>query len=170
MKYRVTANMFRTVFAEVMLNIPLSSHTQIVQLISMAQGNMGFHHYEQTSATRMARFISDDMHKKLIVHLKTEEPSPCAIIVDGSTDPQQNHYLIVYIQALEGLTPVVYFYRLLGVGNDETAAGLLTILQNSFEEDGLTAAIKQNLVSFAADGAAVMMGKKMDWEKNYPIL
>jgi hypothetical protein len=125
----------------------------------MADGKMGFHHYSRTSATLMAELISADMHAKLIQFIKSDGFGPCSIIVDGSTDPRQNHYLIVYLQSLEQLRPIVYFYGLLEIGLDETADGFLNILKKAFEKDGITESMKRTLIAFASDGASVMLGK-----------
>jgi hypothetical protein len=53
----VTSRMFRTVFMEIKRNIPFSSHQEMVALQEKNGVNMGFHHYEATSAARMSLFI-----------------------------------------------------------------------------------------------------------------
>jgi len=84
---------------------------------------MGYNHFDRKSASRMATFISDEMHKTLIQHIVAKH-SPVSIILDTSTDVGQNHYLIVYFQALENGFPVVYFYKLIKLDADETSAAL----------------------------------------------
>ena len=160
--YTVTANMMRTVFVETMLNYPISSLNSLVDLMKINGASMGYHHYERTSANRMLRLISNVMHDNFISFLRInyegiDNPS-LAITLDGSTDPRQNHCLIVYLQAIEENRPVMFFYRLLAIGTDETAEGLLNVLKAAFEEDGITNIIKKNLISYVSDGAAVMMG------------
>ena len=156
--FRVTALMFRLVFAEVMLNIPLASHPKLVDLMQQNGADMGYHHYDRRSTQRIVDFISNSMHRELLKTLNENSPD-VSIILDGSTDPRQNHYLIVFLQAVEEYKPVVYFYRLIPLSMDETAEGLLKTLQESFEEDRLTKYMKEHLIGYAADGAAVMMGK-----------
>ena len=156
--FRVTALMFRLVFAEVTLNIPLASHPKLVDLMQQNGADMGYHHYDRRSTQRIVDFISNSMHRELLKTLNENSPD-VSIILDGSTDPRQNHYLIVFLQAVEEYKPVVYFYRLIPLSMDETAEGLLKTLQESFEEDRLTKFMKEHLIGYAADGAAVMMGK-----------
>ena len=156
-KFEVTAKMFRVVFTEVMLNIPLSNHKEIVNLMDICGAEMGYHHYEETSANRMKGVISNSMHQKMIKFLESTS-TPISIILDGSTDKGLNHYLVVLIQAIEDHKPIVYFYRLILIG-DETAAGLLESLIHAFEEDGITEVMKARLFSFASDGANVMSGR-----------
>ncbi len=156
-----TASMMRTVYAEVLLNIPFASHQTIVQLMERNEVKKSHHHYERTSALRMATFIGDYMHSRLIESLNTRRGyEPLAIIVDGSTDPNQNHYLIVYFQVLDNNFPLIYFYRLIPLTDDETANGLLDKLKEAWEEDGLTAFMKHNIIGFASDGAPVMVGPR----------
>ena len=75
-----------------------------------------------------------------------------------STDTRQKHYLVVLFQAIENNTPKVYFYRLLPIGEDETAVGLLNVMKEAFQQDGIENKIKAILVGFTADGASVMLG------------
>ena len=157
--YRVTANMFRIVYTETKLNIPLLHHKSIIELIQACGGSVGRHHYERTSAIRISKFISSNMHEMFTKHIKAST-TPWSLIVDGSTDTNQNHYLVVLMQGIEDNFPKVYFYRLLKIGDDETAKGLLNLLLDAFNEDGIYEAMRLNLIGYASDGAAVMMGKK----------
>ena len=91
-KYRVTAIMFRIVYAEVKLNIPLMHHRDIVQLIHSSGGSVGYHHFERTSALKMATLISETFHQQLIDYI-LQSDSPWSIICDAATDPRQNHYI-----------------------------------------------------------------------------
>jgi len=122
---------------------------------------MGYHHYERRSATRMMIFISDEMHKTFI-RAVCEKSLPISIIIDAATDASQNHYLIILFQHLENEIPVIYFYTLVKLTADESAAGLFRSIQEQFDVDGLAFknAIKRDLVGFASDGAAVMMGSQ----------
>ena len=80
-----TINIIRTVYEEVKLNIPLESHSELVVLQKMNGANMGVHHYERTSATRIVETISSKMHSKLLSHIKKEN-YPLSILLDTSTD------------------------------------------------------------------------------------
>ena len=69
-KYEITRIMFRLIYAEVKLNIPLYHHTDLVKLFKMANVNMGFHHYERRSAQRIVDHISFEMRTDLIKGIK----------------------------------------------------------------------------------------------------
>ena len=157
-KYEITAHMFRIVYTEVKMNIPLMGHRDIVQLIHLSGGSIGYNHYERTSALRMAELISETFHQQLTDYI-LQSDSPWSIICDGASDPRQNHYLTVLLQGIEHNLPKVYFYRLILIGSDETAEGLMQLLINAFEDDGIKDKMKQNLIGFTSDGANVMMGK-----------
>lgn len=152
--------MFRTVYIEVKRNIPFSTHPDIVLLQEMNGISMGCHHYDRKSATLMMELMSSTMHETFIKHLVSKN-LPLSIILDGSTDSSENHFLIVYFQAMEENVPIVYFYKLIEISVDETAAGYFKSLADSFieEERDLYNHLRHNLIGFASDGAAVMMGK-----------
>ena len=103
--------------------------------------------------------ISDQMHLELMKFLKADT-SPLAIVVDGATDPSQNHYLCIYIQTLHQNKPKVFFYSVPQLGSQETADGLKEAMETVFEKDGITQIIKDRLVAFVADGASVNLGRK----------
>ena len=157
--YGVTSNMFKLVYTEVMLNYPLFNHRPLVDTFESMGAYLGVKHYERTSAQRIADFISSQMHKKLLDHVKTTN-SPWAIITDGSTDASANHYLVVLLVGLEEDLPKVYLYRLLKLGVAEDAQALTDTLTNAFEQDGIDQQMKKHLVSFTSDGASVMLGRK----------
>lgn len=60
--YTITAKMMRTVYAEVMCNLGLANHEKIVTLQELNGIDLGYHHYERTSARRMIETISHVMH------------------------------------------------------------------------------------------------------------
>ncbi|MCP4485840.1 MAG: hypothetical protein GY820_00715 [Gammaproteobacteria bacterium] len=89
-----TERMIRTIYTEVQTNIPFDSHRFIVSLQKLNGIDMGVHHYERRSATRMVEAISRTMHTTLIEHI-TSTNDPLSLIVDCSTDASQKNYLIV---------------------------------------------------------------------------
>ena len=77
-------------------------------------------HYERTFSQRIADFISLQMYKKFLDHVKTTN-SPWAVITDGSTDVSANHYYVVLLVGMEEDLPKVYPYGLLKLGVAEDA-------------------------------------------------
>ncbi|MGI9555572.1 MAG: hypothetical protein ACR2M9_01810 [Cyanophyceae cyanobacterium] len=57
----VTSRMVRSVYVETLNNVPLDTHAQIVQLQQLNGIDMGVHHYERTSATRMMDCIASEI-------------------------------------------------------------------------------------------------------------
>lgn len=90
---KVTVAMFRTVFVEIKKNIPFDSHSSLVSLQKTHGVNMGVHHYEKCGAISIMESMSSQMHKQLINHMLSKN-SPFSIIIDGSTDSQENKFLI----------------------------------------------------------------------------
>lgn len=159
-KYQVTANMFKVSYASIRANIPFMSHNLIVNVVKSIGGNLGVHHYESTSAVRMAEVISKEMHETLRKSLISKK-FPMSIILDGTTDMGLHHYLVVLIQTLEDNRPVMYFYKLIELVADESAEGQLNVLEREFKKDGddFFKYIKANMVGFGADGASVNSGR-----------
>jgi hypothetical protein len=155
----VTNRMFRTVFVEIKLNLPFSSHPKLVSLQERNGIDMGNQHYSRFTANKITIFISNVMQQTLVEHIM-ESSSPLSVIVDGSTD-NQKHFLAVLIQSMEDYHPVVYFYKLIPIPSDETAQSLANIMIQSFENEkpGFSDVVRSKLVGFASDGASVMMGE-----------
>lgn len=172
-KLLATANMFRAVYAEALLNIPLYQHNNIVHLLKKSNVQLGTHHYERTSAFRMLLLMSDTFHTKLLHHLASSR-YPISLILDATTDNRGKHFAIVYLKSLEAdvydgvvkqIRPVMYFYKLLEFGMEENAEAYLNILQSSFSDNAMERdvkfeeVIKNNLIALGSDGASVMIGK-----------
>lgn len=135
-----TSRMFRTVYVAAKKNIPFMSHPDLVRLQQLNGLNLGNHHFERTSATRMVETISKGMHRNIINHMLSIS-SPVSIILDGSSDSNGQHYLIVYFQAIEDNTPVMYFYKLIPTSTDESAEGLYTCLTDAFKNEDIYSVI-----------------------------
>lgn len=158
---QVTANMMKTIYAEVRMNIPFMYHPYMVELLKLHGAKVGYHHKDKRSAIRMIEVMSNEMHDMLLNAL-TEKNYPCSLIVDTSTSIGLYHYLTVLIQTLENERPVVYFYRLIEVGKDSSAVGLMNAFADAVhtEKIDVTRYFKHNLVGFGADGASVNMGSR----------
>lgn len=158
---KVTSKMIRTIFVEIKRNIPFSSHSSLVALQEINGIDMGYHHYEQTSAIRITESMSAFMHKSLIYHMLSEN-LPFSMIIDGSTDSTESHYLIIYFQILEHNVPVVCFYRLVETTSDLTAKGLFKSITDAMksEEVDFYKYFRNNLVGYISDGERVMTGKE----------
>ena len=153
-----TENMIRTVYAEVRANVPFDSHETFVLLQRLNGLTIGTHHFERSSATRMVASMSETMHSTLVDYLKSNE-SPISLLLDTSTDPTTNNYLIMLLRSMEENTPKIYFYKLLKV-EKEAAEDLATLIAEAFADDGLEERMREKLVATGTDGAAVMLGKK----------
>lgn len=153
-EHQATDRMIRTVYTEVRLNIPFLSHREIVWLQKENGAELGTHHFERTSATKMAEVIADTMHDTLVAYINSNT-YPLSIIMDTATDPSQKNYLIIYLRTLENDFPRTYFYSLLLV-ESESAASLLDLINAKLRQDGLYDLFNKRLIGYASDGAAVM--------------
>ena len=124
----------RTIYVETKLNIPVASHSALITLQEANDIDLGFHHHDKNSAQKMVYFISNTMHDALMTYI-TNSKNPMSIILDSSTDASQHHYLVVYFQSLENYAPVLYFYKLIPLQIDESAAGHFNVLKKQWQEE-----------------------------------
>lgn len=157
---KVTSRMFRTVFAEIKMNIPFYSHPKMVELHKTNGLDMGIHHYDKTAATKMMSCMSAHMHRLLLQHMVSQN-LPFSIIIDGSSDKTDIHYLIIYFQILENNIPSVVFYRLIQTSSDVTALGYFNSIINAIksEEVDLHTYMRNNLIGYISDGENTMTGE-----------
>lgn len=150
----------RTVFLEIKKNVPFDSHNSIVRLQELHGVNMGFHHREKCGATSMMETISLNMHTLLLRHMLSEN-LPFAMIVDGSSDISDFHYLSIYFQILDGNVPVIVFYKLIQLSLDVTGEGIYKSVMKSFQSESVDFIkyFQDNLVGYASDGEPTMSGK-----------
>ena len=59
--------------------------------------------------------------------------------------------LVVLLQTTENNKVVTYYYHLVLIGLDESAAGLTNKLLDQLKKDGLLDIVRKNIVSFISD-------------------
>lgn len=169
----VTARMIRTVYVVNKLSLPFSDHRALVTLQKLNGLNLGYHHYERSSCTRMTNDISNHMHETLIENL-IKSQMPISVIVDDTTDAGNVHYKIVYFQTVEDVSPVIYFYKIIQLKSGTGFGGFETMRLSweSEKKPEFYQYMQENLVGFASDGASTNLGKTSgtvkylkDWAK-----
>ncbi len=155
----MTANMMRTVYAEIILNIPFNSHPKVMKLMEMNSAMVGIAHRSRFSATSVLEFIGNRFQNRLIKHIK-DSNTPMSLMWDTATDKTDRQFLLVYIRALEDNYPHVYFFRLIELGISSTAATQFQSIITALATEGLAPTIKQHLYGLGADGTAVNTGQR----------
>jgi hypothetical protein len=123
-----------------------------VELQKTHDVNLGKYFADQFGARKITISISLQMHNYLIEFLKSSKP-PISLLID--TSDCGSHYLSVLIQTIEKGKPIVLFYKLIELGEDETGLGLFNSLYNSLQDDDLLDYMRSHLTAVATDGAAV---------------
>lgn len=108
--YAATARMFRTVYAELLSNIPFISHPTMVDLQNLNGIEVGKYYTDPNGAKLITESISTRMHENLIKHILSQS-QPISIIVDTSTDKSNHHYISVLLQTLVNGRVNVFFYK-----------------------------------------------------------
>jgi hypothetical protein len=153
--YEVTSRLIRTVYFEVINNVPFDSHDSTVIMQKKNGAVLGSHHSNARSAIRMMESISRTMHNTLL-HYIMRTNGPLSIIVDTSTDESNTNYLMVYFRSLEMNRPHSYFYRAIKT-KKETSEHLFSVIVTALRDDNIYDIIIRNVVGFASDGAPVML-------------
>ena len=156
-EYAATNRRFRSILTTAQEGWSLRSFKKLLKLQRINGLPVGDHYLHYRGVYKMLEFMYNEDHNKLIEHLMSDD-NHISLIVDTATDITKTHYLIVLFQKLERHTPVVYFYKILRLGSDETAAGLRDTLINQFkkEKEGFILHLKNHLLGIATDGASVM--------------
>ena len=125
----------------------MNSHPDIVELQKLNGVNLGTHHFDRTSATKIMENISELMHSTLIKSLK-ENNQPLSIILDTSTDATNNNFLLIYIRSIENNYPMTYFYRCLHI-TSETSESLFNVIKEALKKiHYLNILRKKHMVSY----------------------
>ena len=85
--HKVTNNIYRTLYYEVMTGLSFKSHKSMVELQARNGAEMGNMCRSQMIAKRMTTHLSEEMHKELLAYLKEKKPY-LSLIMDGS-----KHYI-----------------------------------------------------------------------------
>lgn len=151
--------MFRTVFSEVKMNIPFFAHPNIVKMQTLNGAEMGVHHFDKNGAQKMLQNMSAHMHRLLLQHMISKN-LPFSIILDGSSDNTDTHYMIIYFQILQNDIPSVVFYRLVQTTSDVTAQGYFKSITAVMTAEEIDIYSYLNLVGYISDGRNTMTGEK----------
>ena len=82
------------------LGIGFSAHPMLTNLFIMSDVNMGWRFFSKYGAAIITNSISEKMHELLLQHIRTMD-GKLGIILDGSTDHNNNHLVTVLFQLLE---------------------------------------------------------------------
>lgn len=196
-KNYATAMRLLDVYSSVKANIPFDRFPDIMQWLDGRNIAHGAHHRERTSVSRMVSHLSNEMNKILLDQLKNNRPKlkcnpssrcteeeqvqdrlnqklgtiPMSLLIDSLTDSSGNHVFVVLIQTLENDRVVVYYYKLLQVGFDETAEGYRDLITKQWNKDGIYDVVTQALVGIASDSASVFVGRgrKSNRQETFPV-
>ena len=85
------------------MDASLNSLPQMMQLLEVHGVQTGGNCQSRRKLTSMVHSIGQSMHDRLLFHILTTR-SPLSLIIDGSTDYGQNHYLSVIFVIVEDVT------------------------------------------------------------------
>ena len=139
-------------------NLPVSLHGELHQFLQSmecptatdAKYTYSHHESQQDFYDVMSEVIEDNMKQQL------KDSDFVAVMIDESTDVSVSKRLIMYIKLLNEGKADTHFVRNVEILNG-TADVITTKLQDIFQEMSIPS---KNIVSFASDGASVMVGSK----------
>lgn len=134
--------MIRTVYVEILADIPFNQHNNFIQLQRINGIDMGTHHDKQKGAKSITIFLGEKFHEDLIEFL-LQKVTKISLMVDGSTLRNLEHVMICYLTYATNFKTTTVFYRMLKIGVDETARALFDHLINAFKEDQIEEFMKK---------------------------
>lgn len=158
--YRVTANVFRTVYGAVIGNIPLVGVPRMFDIININQNDsyaMGYHHNDRRTHVRMLSLVSDSLNRLQFNNLMD---IPWTVSLDGVTDRSNRYFMVILISYVDIQTRslVVRFFDLVHITGPTNAEAQALAVIEQFNERGLRTALTQQLASMNSDSANVMRG------------
>lgn len=158
-----TVRMIRSIYIEVISNIPFSFHRALVDLQRLNGVKIGNYDdsYNAQQAMEMAECISREMHD-IVVRQIVSTNTPISMIVDSVIDVGRKDYIAVYFQAIENNTPTIYFYKLIEVTDMSEPNDQFNVLIKAIKDEpvDLLGHLKSRLVGFSSDAAPVMTNKE----------
>ena len=91
---RITNHMMRTVYTEIMINVPFSAHSTLVELQQSNGIDLGSYFQSRTGARDITLHISKVMDDTYLDEIMSSE-FPMTLIIDEATDRNMNPYLVV---------------------------------------------------------------------------
>lgn len=158
--YRVTANIFRTVYGVVANSIPLRSVPTMINIFNLNlndENAMGYHHRNTRAHVRMLTLVSDRLNR---VQFNRIMDVPWTISLDGVSDKSHRYFIIIMVSYLDIDTRslVVRFFDLVQIKKSTNASSQALAIINQFSQRGLHPALRHQLASMNSDSAYVMRG------------
>lgn len=156
-----TKTVFRTAYYIAKNNRTYSDHFNLLELQNINGIDIGVGLHSRNTAAAIIDHISDEMKRRIIQQIKNIS-GKISVIIDESTTLGSKSTLIVYLKCefSKELPPHFLFLDLIelsGQTSEMIVQSLFDCLnQHGFDENYL----KENLISFASDGASTMLGKK----------
>lgn len=159
-----TKTVFRTAYYLVKNNRPYSDHFDLLELQNINGIDIGVGLHSRTSATEIIDHISDEMKKKVIREI-IKISGKISVLIDESTTLGSKSTLIVYLKCefSKEHSPHFLFLDLIELSelssqtSEVVVESLLSCLKSHGFDDNY---LKENLISFASDGASTMLGKR----------
>ncbi|KAH8077541.1 4-(cytidine 5'-diphospho)-2-C-methyl-D-erythritol kinase [Aureococcus anophagefferens] len=142
----------RSVYFLAKKNVAIRNVKDLVHLLRQSGAALGKAYVNDHAAADFVLALAHVVRAPIIA--AAQAPRPKAVMMDESTDVSHSGNMIIYLRVFIKGKYTTVFWRILHVP-DATALGLFTALAAAFEMDGIPTS---TIVSFASDGAAVLMG------------
>ena len=152
-----TKNILRIAYQCGRIRTSSASFTKMVDLCELVEGNVGEKLRSGWTYSKILLMFGCHLHKKVEHEVLNEKNRAISIILDESTDRSSRKYLIVYFLIAGNQERNTIFYQIIQL-KDATASSIYLTLKNSFKTDKILDILREKLVGFGSDGAAVMLG------------
>lgn len=172
--HKSTEIIFRTAYFIAKNNRPFDDHYKLLELQKLNSINTGTTLQSRFSSTNIISHIAIEMKKKIVTNIINFD-SKLSVLIDESTTTSTLSAMVVYLKSsISNEDPVFIFLDLVEL-NQQTAYNITHQLIECLHKSGFNDDfLKRNWISFASDGASVLLGKKAGVAKllkdKYPLI
>lgn len=156
-KFKQIANIIDITFTFLHTNTAPSNAPPWYRTLRKIEAEVGKSHHSRDTAFAIIDFISDVGTDAITQYLIAAD-DPFSLILDGSSDSRNYHYVLVYLQCTEGGVTIPYLFFILELKTSFTADAYLQALQAAVRIKGpdFQQYFMRRLVGVITDSASVM--------------
>jgi len=152
------ANIIDVTFTFIHTNTAPSNAEYWYKTLRKISAKIGGSHHSRRTAFSIIKHISS-LGTNALMNQISENRLPFSLILDGSSDSRNRHFVLVYIQTLENEVTIPYYLFTLELQTSFTAEAYLKVLKEAIASKGLWFQyyFANNIVGIISDSAKVMV-------------
>ncbi|XP_035711928.1 uncharacterized protein LOC118437188 [Folsomia candida] len=161
-------NHFKAAYGMVRLGLAPSNYYTLTSIIKSTGGVVGPHLVSPKSAFNMISFMAQEIKSSVVSYL-IEKNRPFSLMMDGTSDLQNRHLIVIFIQTHEGNRPQTYLWRLGEMKGGSTAQDYINLIDTYVKQETIEfqSYFMRRMVSLITDGENTMKKFHRDFDQYY---